>query len=155
MEIHTSNSEEIHQYNIAITKCHEINGYVEEILFSLKNLQLKFSLPAIQSKNIKLQRISTTFSKQSNKSFAEKIEKAILSRRSLHLIAQMSSEFIFKTIKIKRDFEGSLKQLEFIRKKYDRRIRFYTTHDRILSIFIGSNSSCKCLFQAQRKVKII
>lgn len=50
MKIHASDSEEIHQYNIAITKCHEINDYVEEILFFLKNLQLKFSLPVIKSK---------------------------------------------------------------------------------------------------------
>lgn len=152
MEIHKSDSEEIHQYNIAITRCHEINGCVEEMLFSLKNLQLKFTMPTIKSRKIELQqRASITYPKQLNKSDVQKIEKTILSRRSLHLISQMNNDFILKTIKIKRDFEGSLKQLEFIRAKYDRRIRFYTTHNVIQSVFLRTISSCKCLSRHREK----
>lgn len=156
MEIHASDSEEIHQYNIAITRCHEINGCVEEILFSLKNLQLKFTMPKINARKVKVKKrntrnTSTTHSKQANKqvnkSDVQKVEKTILSRRSLYLIAQMTSEFILKSIKIKRDFEGSLKQLELIRMKYDRKIRFYAAH----SIFIRTDSSCKCLSRQRKK----
>src|ERR1700744_915281 len=119
MEIHKSGSEEIFNNNIAIIRCHEINGCVEEMLLSLKNLQLKFTMPTIKSRKIKLQqRASTTYPKQLSKSDVQKMGKTIPSRRSLHLITQMNSDFILKAIKIKRDFEGSLKQLEFIREKY-------------------------------------
>lgn len=149
MEIHRSDSEEIHQYNIALTRCHEINGCVEEILFSLKNLQSKFTLPTIATRKVNMkQRKTAPQSKQVNKSDVQKVEKTILSRRrSIYLIAQMSSEFILKSIKIKREFEGSLKHLEFVRQKYDRKIRFYATQ----SIFIRSNLSCKCLSRLREK----
>lgn len=152
MEIHTSDSEEIHQYNIAITRCHEINYCVEELLFSLTNLQSKFTMPTINARKLKVKhRVSTKCSTKVNKSDVPKMEKTIVSRRSLHLIAQMSSDFLLKSIKIKRDFEGSLKQLEFIREKYDRKQRFYTAYERIQSIFIGSNSSCKCWSRQRKK----
>lgn len=147
MEIHRSDSEEIQQYNIALSRCQEINGCVEEILFSLKNLQLKFTMPTINTK-IKVKKgKSTTHSKRAVKCDIPKLEKTFLSRRSLYLIAQMSSDFILKSIKIKREFEGSLKQLEFVREKYDRKIRFYATQ----SVFIRSNLSCKCLSRLREK----
>lgn len=161
MEVHTSKSEEIHQYNIAITRCHEINGCVEEILFSLKNLQAKFTIPTSKQSiktrivNVKKPRkSSTTHSKQKkqvSKSDIQKVEKTVLSRRSVHLIAQMSSEFILKSIKIKRDFEGSIKHLQFIREKYDRKIRFYAAQEWIQTIFIQSKSICKCLSRQREK----
>lgn len=160
MEIHTSKSEEIHQYNIAITRCHEINGCVEEILFSLQNLQAKFTIPTINTiktriVNVKKTRKSnTTRSKQAeqvSKSDVQKVGKTILSRRSIHLIAQMSSEFIWKSIKIKRDFEGSMKQLQFIREKYDRKIRFYAAQEWMQTIFIRSQLICKCLSRQRDK----
>lgn len=150
MEIHRSDSEEIRQYNIALTRCHEINGCVEEILFSLKNLQSKFTMPTINTRKINVKQRKTA-AQQVNKSDVQKAEKPVLSRpsrrRSLHLIAQMSSDFIWKSIKIKREFEGSLKQLEFVREKYDRKIRFYATQ----SVFIRSYLSCKCSSRLREK----
>lgn len=157
MEIHASDSDEINQYNIAITRCHEINGCVEDILFSLQNLQLKFTMPAVNTQKIKLKkRIACKSSKQGKKrvkkSDVQKKEKQFFSRRSIHWIVQMTSEFILRTIKIKRDFEGSLKRLEFIREKYDRKVRFLKTYERIQSVFISSsNSGCKCLSRKREK----
>ncbi len=147
MEIHASDSEEIHQYNIAITRCHEINGCVEEILFSLKNLQLKFTMPTLNARKTKVKpRIPPATTQLKHTTKKSDVPKAIWTThcRSLHMIAKISSDFISKSIQIKRDFEGSLKQLETIRQKHDIKFRFYKTCDRKHSVFVGSHSSCKC-----------
>lgn len=139
MESRLTDSEEIHQYNIAITRCHEINGCVEEILYSIRTLQSKCTKPALHTGKL---RIIQQHSKQhpAKKNHVE-VEREILSRsRSLHLIARTAGDFIFKCIQIQREIEGSLKHLQFIRQKCDRKYRLSKTSER-------NGTSCNCLYR--------
>lgn len=143
MDLKRSESDEIHHYNVAITRCHEIQNCVEEIIYFLENLQLKFATPTINCGTIKLrQRRPSAISS----SHTPKIEKTLetLLRRSVHLITEISTNHILATIKIKREFDGSLKRLQVINEKHVRKQTIQATNDRIKSIF-NTNSSCKCL----------
>lgn len=150
MAAHTSDSEEILQYNIAITRCLEVNNCIADILFSLKSLQSKFTNPTNKAGKTK---INQKHSKQVNKSDVQIIEKGNLSRsRSLHLILHKTGDFILKCIQIRRDIEGTLRQLEIIRQKFDQKIRFCKTFEKKEVVYIGSNSICKCLSREKNKI---
>lgn len=137
MEIHTTDCEEIYQYNIAITRCHEINGNVKEILFFIKSLQSKFTIPVTNT--TKIRQAAKVYVNHIRQTDSQKMDKpnVVVRCRSLHLISQMANDFIVKCNQIKSDFEGSLGQLKIIRDKYERRMRSFGTHHE-------RKSCCKC-----------
>lgn len=146
MEIDTTDSEEIYQYNIAITRCHEINGNVKDILVLLKILQSKFTIPVTSETKIKARQGTNIYVDEIKRCSVQKNEKPTVIRcRSLHLISRMTNDFIVKCNQIKSDFEGSLSRLKTIRERHERNIRSFGTHER--------KSCCKCSSRDRKRNK--